>query len=158
MFLSCGGVLDVRVEAVGDESAGEAGLSSHVIKVCDGEPKRDHGSPITAGDVDVNACLVHVLGDLILEAEVMHVTALERVDAVVDAEVVVEVQSLVLVIGASEPSALDLGRLLSVGAVLLKKLPSPSDAEDDKNNDGEEEDGAHVCCLGCGVVWWFKGW
>jgi hypothetical protein len=73
---------------------------------------------------------------------------------VIDAEVIVKVKGLVLCVRASEPSALDLGRLLDVGAALLNDLPGPADAKEEDSNKREEDDDAHVCCpwLWCGVV------
>ena len=50
-----------------DEGAGEVGLTSLIIKVCDAEPVADHRRPITAGDVDDDTRLAHVLSDLMPE-------------------------------------------------------------------------------------------
>ena len=76
--------------------------------------------------------------------------ALEWVDAVVDAEVVVKVECLLLRVGASEPSALSdsLG-----GGGVIDDLQNPTDSKEEDSNEREEDDDALVCCLVCGGLW-----
>jgi hypothetical protein len=84
-----------------------------------------------------------------LKAEVVHVAALQRMDAVVDADVVVEVESLLRGVGASEPSALDLDRL---GGALAEELQDVADDEEREGDERSPDEKIHVCCPWCGVV------
>jgi hypothetical protein len=98
--------------------------------------------------MDDDTGLAHVLSDLMLEAEVMHVAALQRVDAVVDAEVVVQVESLLRAVGASEPSALS----DSLGGWLVEQLQDVEDGEEREGDERSPDEKFHVCCPWCGVV------
>jgi hypothetical protein len=86
----------------------------------------------------------------------MLVAALEWVNAVVDAEVIVKVKGLLLGVGASEPSALGLCRLLGVGSALLDKIQDVADDEEREGDEGSPDEKIHVVALV--VVWWFRCW
>jgi hypothetical protein len=130
-----------------DEGAGEEGLAGLIVKVCDAEPIADHRGPITAGDVDDDTRLAHVLSDLMLEREIVHVAALQRMNAVVDADVVVEVESLLRGVGAGKPGALHSDRL---GGALAEEIPDVADDEEREGDERSPDEKIHVCCPWCG--------
>jgi hypothetical protein len=83
-----------------------------------------------------------------LETEVVHVAALQRMDAVVDAEMIVNVKNLLRGVGASEPSALD-NRL---GGWLVEQLQDVAEGEERESDEGSPNEKVHVCYPWCGVV------